>query len=182
MSPPEENASTTTLNLPTIVRGNGTVSFQDSLDAQTLAAAQVARLAYRHYETSPNQQQDLRRALPGESPYPDMIRYGNEGIGIFNEQASAVDTGIIAYELVPDTPEGMMVYRPLIRNPVDHPEPMAPILFAFRGTDNVWDVMRDLSLNNDVLVPALYESRITEFKEYITTYLEVHKTQDKIIA
>ena len=169
MDTPRANDSTSTFNdRATLPRGSGQVSFQAALDAPTLAAAQVARLAYRHYDTSPNNPDDLRRALPTESPYPEMIRYGNDGIGIYNEPASAVDTGIIAYQLVPDAPEGMMVYQPLIRAF----EPLAPIIFAFRGTDNLWDVMRDLSLNNDVFVPTLYETKLTEFKNYITTYIK----------
>ena len=111
---PSANDSTSILDADTRPRGNDGVTFQNSLDAHTVAAAQVARLAYRHYDTSTNDPDDLRRALPGESPYPDMIGYGNEGKGIFHESAMAnVDTGIIAYELVSDSPEGMMVYRPL---------------------------------------------------------------------
>ena len=62
----------------------------------------------------------------------------------------------------------MMVYRPMVRKF----EPLAPIIFAFRGTDSLWDIMRDLSLNNNVLVPALYESKLKEFKDYITTFVK----------
>ena len=175
LTQPEANGSTTSLNvLETIVRGSGQISFRNSLDAVTLASAQVA---YRHYETSPNNPDDFRRGLAGESPYPAMIRFGNYNTGIISEAVSDVNTGIIAYELVPDAPEGMMVYRPLVRNSSNFSN-LAPILFVFRGTDSLWDIMRTLALNNNVFVPALYESKLLEFKDYITNYGRESTTQN----
>ena len=79
MSSPTANDSTAALEDRTTQphranRGSNDISFQNSLDAHTVAAAQVARLAYRHYDIAVvNSPDDLRRALPGESPYPDMI-------------------------------------------------------------------------------------------------------------
>ena len=61
-----------------------------------------------------------------------------------------------------------MAYKPLLRG--DHP--LLPLYFTFRGSDNVWDVMKDVSLNTGVPTPYSYETQLREFIAWITNYVK----------
>ena len=60
-----------------------------------------------------------------------------------------------------------MAYTPITRGD----EPLAPIYLTFRGTDNLWDIMKDVSLNTGVPTPYSYETQLQEFITWITNYV-----------
>ena len=59
LSSPSANESTSDLQVRTYQRDTGKVTFETSLEAETLAYASLARLAYRHDDVT--QMDDLRR-------------------------------------------------------------------------------------------------------------------------
>ena len=148
---------------------SGTRFIEDSFQftPETIAMAQVARLAYWH--TGALDVQDVRRVI---HPFPDMIKIGDGDTGIFSDPHNTwVDTGTVPYKNVLEgVPDGLMVYRPMSR--VHGGDPLMPILFSLRGSDNFWDAAIDWQLNQstDTVVP-LYETQLAAFVTYIEDYL-----------
>lgn len=168
--------STESLVVSTMLRDGGTVSFQSQISHETFAHAQLARLAYKHNDVTPMDHDEMRRVI-SFSPYPQRIKVGANS-GLFTETASSNDSGIITYELIDGCPEGLMAYKPLLRGD----DPLVPLYFCFRGTDNVWDIVRDVSLNTQGSMPYVdtligYETQLQVFLNWITTYIT---TVDKI--
>ena len=93
--------------------------------------AQLARMAYKH--TDGSMQDDIRRGLM-LTQFPTMIKVGLADGTWTDPHATAVDTGIIPFYIEPDSPDGLMVYRPMSRTG----DPLVPIIFTFRGSDNIW--------------------------------------------
>ena len=86
LSVPTATESTETLQVVDGQRATGSLTFVNALDAETLAQAQLARMAYRHDDVT--QIDDLRRTLEA-TPYPSLIKVGT-GVGIYTEAVNRI--------------------------------------------------------------------------------------------
>lgn len=132
---------------PNTVRVEGQVTTMDvvSLSPLALASAQLSRLAYTHRDGKLVSElpDDLRRAILPE--YPPLIQFGSSDSGVYTEGTTSMnDTGQVPYVLYDsDVPSGMLIYTPLVR---DSSDMSSPVVIAFRGTDNLFDLYKDLQL------------------------------------